>query len=149
MVRGGIALPQAFPFLLIDRIVERVPGEACTVEVAVTGDAFQGQRPGPLPAPLLVEMLCQACALIEGARDGGPPPEPPLGPPDAQAPAAEPSRRRLAALREFRFERPAEPGERLTLTVRRSGAFGRAALFAAHVRCEGVTIARGELILGG
>lgn len=136
----AVSLPHRFPFLLIDRIVELVPGSICVAETAVTGDAFQGARPGPLPATLLVEMLCQACGLL------GSPPES-----DATEAMSDGARwgGRLAALRDVRFSRPARPGETITLTVRRLGGFGSASRFAGVAAAAGETLAEGELILGG
>ena len=61
-------LPHRYPFLLIDRVLEVVPGERCTAikNVTVNEPFFNGHFPGlpTMPGVLLLESLAQTGALI-------------------------------------------------------------------------------------
>ena len=60
-------LPHREPFLLVDEIVELVPGERCVGHWKLTGDEafFAGHFPGrpTLPGVLMVEALAQTAGL--------------------------------------------------------------------------------------
>jgi 3-hydroxyacyl-[acyl-carrier-protein] dehydratase len=60
-------IPHRDPFLLVDRVLEMVPGETCTAELDVTEAAFwvPGHFPdyAVMPGVLLVEALAQAGAV--------------------------------------------------------------------------------------
>jgi 3-hydroxyacyl-[acyl-carrier-protein] dehydratase len=61
-------LPHRFPFLLVDRVLELVPGEYCKAvkNVSVNEQFFQGHFPGQptMPGVLLLESMAQTGALI-------------------------------------------------------------------------------------
>ena len=61
-------LPQAHPFLMLDRVVELVPGERIVGVKNVSGNEtfFQGHFPGMaiMPAALILEALAQATIVL-------------------------------------------------------------------------------------
>lgn len=61
-------LPHRFPFLLVDRVLELVPGEYCKAikNVTVNEPFFPGHFPGQpvMPGVLILESLAQTGALI-------------------------------------------------------------------------------------
>ena len=61
-------LPQRYPFVMIDRITDFVPGEKCTAikNVSVNEPYFQGHFPGRpiMPGVLILESMAQAGAFL-------------------------------------------------------------------------------------
>ena len=59
-------LPHRYPFLLVDRVVEFVPGQKLTAykNVTINEPFFNGHFPGHpvMPGVLILEALAQACA---------------------------------------------------------------------------------------
>jgi len=68
-------LPHRFPFLLVDRVLELVPGEFCKAvkNVSINEAFFAGHFPGKptMPGVLILESLAQTGALILLSLDGG------------------------------------------------------------------------------
>lgn len=125
-------LPHRFPFLLVDRILEREAGVRVRAEklVSMSEPYLQGHLPGrPLvPGVLLLEMLAQAAAFLEAG---------PLG----DRPIF------LAQVQDARFRRPAFPGDRLELEVRPDAAFGPFQRVEGTVRCAGEVLCTARLLL--
>ena len=63
-------LPHRYPFLLIDKVTEYVPGESLTAvkNVTINEPFFQGHYPSRpvMPGVLILEALAQSCALLAG-----------------------------------------------------------------------------------
>jgi len=61
-------LPHRYPFLLVDRVLECVPGESLTAikNVSVNEPFFQGHFPqvAIMPGVLIIEALAQATGLL-------------------------------------------------------------------------------------
>ena len=61
-------LPQRYPFVMIDRIINFVPGKKCTAikNVSVNEPYFQGHFPGKpiMPGVLILESMAQAGAFL-------------------------------------------------------------------------------------
>ena len=61
-------LPHRYPFLLVDRVIDCVPGESLTAikNVSVNEPFFQGHFPGQalMPGVLIIEALAQATGLL-------------------------------------------------------------------------------------
>ncbi len=61
-------LPQAHPFLMVDRVTELVPGERVAAQKNISGNEtfFEGHFPGMaiMPAALILEALAQATILL-------------------------------------------------------------------------------------
>jgi 3-hydroxyacyl-[acyl-carrier-protein] dehydratase len=125
-------LPHRFPFLLVDRVLEREPGVRVVAEKLLTATEpyFAGHfedRP-VLPGVLMVEMLAQAGGFLE----------------------AEPLRGKtifLAQILDARFREPAFPGDRLRLDVRPDASFGGLLRIEGTVSCEGRTLCTAKLLL--
>lgn len=125
-------LPHRFPFLLVDRVLEREPGVRVVAEKLLTATEpyFAGHfedRP-VLPGVLMVEMLAQAGGFLE----------------------AEPLHGKtifLAQILEARFREPAFPGDRLRLDVRPDASFGGLLRIEGTVSCEGRTLCTAKLLL--
>ena len=61
-------LPQRYPFVMIDRIINFTPGEKCTAikNISVNEPYFQGHFPGNpiMPGVLILESMAQAGAFL-------------------------------------------------------------------------------------
>jgi 3-hydroxyacyl-[acyl-carrier-protein] dehydratase len=125
-------LPHRYPFLLLDRVLERAPGVRVVAEKLVTnGDAhLQGPCEGrPLvPGTLLLEMLAQAGGFLEvDSLHGG--------------------TLFLAGIQEARFQAPARPGDRLRLEVQAEGAFAGLMKLRGTVSCDGRELCTAALLV--
>jgi 3-hydroxyacyl-[acyl-carrier-protein] dehydratase len=61
-------LPQSHPFLMVDKVVELVPGERVVAQKNISGNEtfFEGHFPGMaiMPAALILEALAQATIIL-------------------------------------------------------------------------------------
>ncbi len=98
-------LPHRYPFLLVDRVVELVPGQKLVAYKNVTFNEpfFQGHFPGHpvMPGVLILEALAQACALLAYKSES-------LGGDKVTY---------LMGIDGARFRKPVVPGDRLQLHV--------------------------------
>jgi 3-hydroxyacyl-[acyl-carrier-protein] dehydratase len=125
-------LPHRFPFLLVDRVVEREVGVRVVAEklLTISEPYFQGHFEGRplLPGVLMLEMLAQAGGFLE----------------------AEPLHGKaifLAQVLDARFKGPAFPGDRLVLEVRPEASFGGLLRIEGTVACEGRILCTAKLLL--
>lgn len=125
-------IPHRFPFLLVDRVLQREVGVRVLAEKLVSmGEPWtQGHFPGQpvVPGVLLLEMLAQAAAFLE--------PEPLVGRPIF-----------LAQVVDARFKSPALPGDRLQLEVTPDAAFGGLTRIQGKIHCEGRLLCTAKLLL--
>ena len=125
-------LPHRYPFLLVDRILDREPGVRVVAEKLVTAGEphLQGHLPDrPLvPGVLLLEMLAQAAGFLEADSLHG------------QAVF-------LAGVQDARFKAPVLPGDRLRLEVAPEGAFGGLLKVRGTVTCEGREVCAASLMV--
>jgi 3-hydroxyacyl-[acyl-carrier-protein] dehydratase len=98
-------LPHRYPFLLVDRITELVPGERIVgiKQVTINESFFQGHFPGApvMPGVLIVEAMAQVGAVYALSQ-------------------IEDREKKLvlfSGIDNARFRRPVVPGDTLTLTV--------------------------------
>ena len=100
-------LPHRYPFLLVDRVLECVPGERLTAikNVTVNEPFFQGHFPqiSIMPGVLIIEALAQATGLL-GFRTMSETPRDDL-------------LYMLVGVDKVRFKRQVVPGDQLTLKV--------------------------------
>lgn len=125
-------LPHRFPFLLVDRVLEREPGARVVAEKLVSASEpyLQGHFPDrPLvPGVLMLEMLAQAGGFLEA------------GPLAGRAVF-------LVGVQDARFKAPAFPGDRLRLEVDFDAAFAGLTRIAGRVSCEGRELCTAKLLV--
>ena len=125
-------LPHRYPFLLVDRITECVPGESAKGVKCVTANEpfFQGHFPGfkVMPGVLIIEALAQvgAAAILTEEENKG----------------------KLAlfgGIKNARFKRQVRPGDVLELTCELTARKGPVGFGAAEARVEGKLACKAEL----
>lgn len=101
-------LPHRYPFLLVDRVVEIIPGESIVAYKNVTANEpfFNGHFPGysVMPGVLVLEAMAQAAGVL-GFRT-------------MNKQAEDDSIYYLVGADDLRFKRPVVPGDRLQLEAR-------------------------------
>ena len=100
-------LPHRYPFLLIDRVIECIPGKSIKAIKNVTFNEpfFGGHFPGKpiMPGVLLLEAMAQATGLLASKS--------------SPAPHDSGSLYYLVGVDKARFKRPVGPGDQLLLTA--------------------------------
>jgi len=128
-------LPHRYPFLLVDRVVEIVPGQKLLAykNVSINEPFFSGHFPGHpvMPGVLILESLAQACALLA-----------------YKSAEMDPTREvsYLMAIDGAKFRKPVLPGDRLDLEVtilKHKGAIWKQKGIAS---VSGVKVAEGEFL---
>jgi len=128
-------LPHRYPFLLVDRVVEIVPGQKLVAykNVTMNEDFFNGHFPGHpvMPGVLILEALAQATAILAYKTE-----------------AMDPSRKvtYLMGVDGARFRKPVVPGDRLQLNIeviRHKGAIWKT---KGTATVDGVKVAEGEFL---
>ncbi|AFZ83639.1 3R-hydroxymyristoyl ACP dehydrase [Candidatus Kinetoplastibacterium blastocrithidii TCC012E] len=102
-------LPHRYPMLLVDRVVEMIPGKSIVAikNVSMNEHFFSGHFPHfpVMPGVLIIEALAQSAALFSFADDGN------LGTIGSNTAYY------LVGIDETRFRRPVVPGDQLRLEV--------------------------------
>ncbi|NRD61055.1 3-hydroxyacyl-ACP dehydratase FabZ [Corallococcus exiguus] len=128
-------LPHRYPFLLVDRVVEIVPGQKLTAykNVTINEPFFNGHFPGHpvMPGVLILEALAQATAILAYKTE-----------------AMDPTRlvTYLMGVDNARFRKPVVPGDRLQLdieVIRHKGAIWKTKGVAS---VDGARVAEGEFL---
>ena len=100
-------LPHRYPFLLVDRVLECVPGERILAlkNVSINEPFFPGHYPHHpvMPGVLIVEALAQAAAILSFKTMGGKPDDKTVY--------------YFVGIDGARFKRPVTPGDQLMLAV--------------------------------
>jgi 3-hydroxyacyl-[acyl-carrier-protein] dehydratase len=128
-------LPHRYPFLLVDRVVEVVPGQKLTAFKNVTGneDFFNGHFPGHpvMPGVLILEALAQASAILAYKSEG-----------------LDPRRKvtYLMGIDNARFRRPVVPGDRLQLDIEVIRHKGSVWKQKGTASVDGQKVAEGEFL---
>jgi len=129
-------IPHAFPFRMIDRILEIESGKKAIAikNVSINEPFFQGHFPREpiMPGVLIVEALAQTAGLaflssFEKEEKGAP---------------------FLARVDEFRFKRKVVPGDQIILEAEILHIFSNLAKVKVLARVGGETVAEGMLVLG-
>jgi 3-hydroxyacyl-[acyl-carrier-protein] dehydratase len=99
-------LPHRYPFLLIDRVLECVPGERVKTlkNVTINEEFFQGHFPSNpvMPGVLMLEALAQTCGVLAAAT--------------AKTGASDGVILLFAGIDKARFKRQVVPGDQLILS---------------------------------
>ncbi len=126
-------LPHRYPFLLVDRITELIPGEKAVgyKNVSLNEPYFQGHFPGEpiMPGVLIVEALAQVGALAV------------LSQKQHQGKLA-----LFAGINRFRFKQVVRPGDRLEMAVVLTAIRGQIGKGDAEAIVDGKLAASGELL---
>ena len=128
-------LPHRYPFILVDRILDIVPGERITAlkNVTINEPFFQGHFPGIpiMPGVLIVEAMAQAGGVLisESAKLDS-----------------------MGALIYFmgidkvRFRKPVEPGDQLILELKILKMRSKVAKMAGTAKVGDALVAQGEFL---
>ncbi|MGH8112753.1 MAG: 3-hydroxyacyl-ACP dehydratase FabZ [Rhodanobacteraceae bacterium] len=134
--RIAAILPHRFPFLLVDRVVELVPGQSIVALKNVTFNEpfFQGHFPGHpvMPGVLIVEALAQASGLLIGLSGTHSP--------------KDDSVFYLAKVDNARFLKPVVPGDQLRLHVQLKRLIRGMGIFTTRALVDGADAATCELM---
>jgi len=129
-------LPHRYPFLLVDRVLDVVPGERITAlkNVSINEPFFPGHYPHHpvMPGVLVVEAMAQAAAILSFKTLGGKP--------DEQ------SVYYFVGIDGARFKRPVGPGDQLVfevcITANKRGIWK----FSAQAKVDGQVACEAELM---
>ncbi len=130
-------LPHRYPFLLVDRVIEIVPGHSVVAlkNVTINEPFFQGHFPGHpvMPGVLLVEAMAQAAGLLTQitSRLNG----------HSGSPLFY-----LVKVDNARFNAVVAPGDQLRLEVEQKRLMRGMGLFAARAVVDGKEVASCELM---
>jgi 3-hydroxyacyl-[acyl-carrier-protein] dehydratase len=129
-------LPHRFPFLLVDRVLDVVPGKSIVaVKNASINEAhFQGHFPGypVMPGVLIIEALAQAGGIL------------------AWESAGEAERLwilYLVGIEETRFKQTVRPGDQLTLKVELEKRRRNLWFFAGRAEVDGKLVAETKILM--
>lgn len=129
-------LPHRFPFLLVDRVLDVVPGKSIVAvkNVSFNEAYFQGHFPGHpvVPGVLIIEALAQAGGIL------------------AWESAAEAERLwilYLVGIEETRFRETVRPGDQLTLKVELAKRRRNLWFFAATAEVDGKVAAETKILM--
>ena len=125
-----LGLPHREPFIFVDEVAERTPGETatCRKTFAATEPFFRGHFPGdPLvPGVILTEALAQTAGLAAGEEGRS---------------------FRLTAIKGMKFLAAVKPEEEITLTARKIGSVGGLWQFEVQARVANRLVAEGMIVL--
>jgi 3-hydroxyacyl-[acyl-carrier-protein] dehydratase len=128
-------LPHRYPFLLVDRVVEIVPGQKIVAfkNVTMNEPFFNGHFPGHpvMPGVLILEALAQASAILAYKTEN-------LDPLQSVS--------YLMSVDGARFRKPVVPGDRLQLNIevlRHKGAVWKT---KGTATVDGAKVAEGEFL---
>jgi 3-hydroxyacyl-[acyl-carrier-protein] dehydratase len=130
-------LPHRYPFLLVDRVLECIPGQSITALKNVTFNEpfFQGHFPHRpvMPGVIVIEALAQAAGILAFRTVGVFPDEK--------------TRFYFVAIDKARFRKPVEPGDQVILKATLSRAFKGIWKFHALAEVAGAEVASAEIML--
>ena len=130
-------LPHRYPFLLVDRVLECVPGRYVVAikNVTVNEPFFPGHFPSRpvMPGVLIIEALAQCTGVLAFKT--------------VKVVPDDKSRFYFVAIDNCRFRRPVEPGDQLRLRVEFLRAFKGIWKFGAVAEVDGKEVASAELMV--
>lgn len=123
-------IPHRYPFLMVDRLVDVVPGESAVGIKNVTANEpfFQGHFPGRpvMPGVLIIEAMAQTAAVIVVASLGA---------------SAEGKLVYFMSIENARFRKPVEPGDQLRLICRKERQRANVWKFTGEARVGDTVVA--------
>lgn len=129
-------LPHRYPFLLVDRVTDFVPGESLKAYKNITFNEpqFTGHFPDApiMPGVMIIEAMAQCTGILAFRSQGVKP--------DGE------TMYYLAAVDNCRFRQPAIPGDRLDFEVKTLGNKRGIWKFSCETRINGKVIASADLL---
>lgn len=129
-------LPHRFPFLLVDRVLELVPGEHIVAlkNVSMNEPFFTGHFPHypVMPGVLIIEALAQAAGILSFKSTGGKPKEGSLY--------------LFVGIDNARFKAKVVPGDQLTLRINIERKLRNIWKYKAVAEVAGVVVAEADLM---
>lgn len=129
-------LPHRYPILLVDRVLEVVPGERITAlkNVSVNEPHFPGHYPHHpvMPGVLIIEAMAQTAAILAFKTMDGKPDDK--------------SVYYFVGIDNARFKKPVGPGDQLVIEVRLVASKRGIWKFSAVTRVDDQVAAEGDLI---
>lgn len=123
-------IPHRYPFLMIDRVVDLVPGQSAVgiKNVTINEPYFQGHFPGHpiMPGVLIIEAMAQTAVVLVMHSAGK----------EAAGHLVY-----FMSIEDARFRRPVVPGDRLHVHIARQQQRGRVWKFRGEAKVEGRTVA--------
>jgi 3-hydroxyacyl-[acyl-carrier-protein] dehydratase len=130
-------LPHRYPFLLVDRVTECVPGERIVAikNVTVNEPFFPGHFPyrPVMPGVMILEALAQAAGILAFKTAGVVP--------DAE------TRFYFVGIDEARFRKPVEPGDQLVLKATLDRALRGIWKFTTAAEVDGKVVASAKMMV--
>ena len=128
-------IPHRYPFLLIDRVIDYVPGESATAlkNVTINELFFEGHFPGRpvMPGVLIIEAMAQTSAVLSAVTLG----------------ELEPgSFYFFTGIDKARFRQPVVPGDQVHLTVSITRRIRSMWRFHGEASVDGKRVASAELM---
>ena len=131
-------LPHRYPMLLIDRVVEMVPGKSIKAikNVSINEPFFTGHFPHypVMPGVLILEAMAQAAAIFSFADETG------LKPKDEEILYY------FVGIEGARFRRPVVPGDQLHIEVIAERLSRKICKYSAHAYVDGESAAEASLM---
>lgn len=129
-------LPQRFPILMIDRVLDCEPGKRIVAlkNVSINEPYFEGHFPHRpiMPGVLILEAMAQAAGILVFRTIGHKP--------------TENFDYYYAGIDGARFKRPVVPGDRLEIEVLLQGMKRSIGKFQCIARVEGATVAEAQIL---
>jgi len=131
-------LPHRYPMLLVDRVIEMVPGKSIVAvkNVSFNEPFFTGHFPHHpvMPGVLIIEALAQASALFSFEGDSG------------VNPANPKMAYYLVGVDEARFRRPVVPGDQLRLESTAEKISRSICRYATRATVDGQVVAEAKIM---
>lgn len=131
-------LPHRYPMLLVDRVVEMVPGERIVAlkNVSMNEPFFTGHFPHHpvMPGVLIIEAMAQAAALFSFEKD------------EEIDPASQKVAYYLVGVDGARFRKPVVPGDQLRLEVVADRISRALCKYTAKALVDGQVVAEAKLM---
>ena len=123
-------IPHRYPFLMIDRMIDVVPGESATglKNVSINEPFFQGHFPGHpvMPGVLIIEAMAQTAGALVVYTLG---------------PEAEGKLVYFMSIEDARFRKPVTPGDQLKICVTKQARRANAWKFSGQAKIDGNVVA--------
>jgi len=130
-------IPHRYPFLLVDRVLEAIPGKTIRAlkNVTINEPFFTGHFPSRkvMPGVLMLEALAQTAGILAFVTAGVVP--------------KDDSRFYFVGIDAARFRKPVEPGDQLILHAEFKRAMRGIWKFATHATVNGIEVCSADMMV--